>query len=274
MAECTLKLFATDLDRTLFPNGPETSDPTAADRLSSWLKESDLSVAYISGRSLDEVIQGCQDFGFPLPHFIGSDVGSRLYQRSGNSWEILSGYSRWVQSQDQDWNAELAKERLAKLPGARLQEAFRQNELKASAYVEPMDQTDALAARLQQEIRKEGLNWTLVHSLDEPAGHGLLDLLSPGADKRGALSFLQSHLGVGMEQTLFAGDSGNDLSALTSGCYGVAVRNMGSALQTHLREFPWPYPDRFYQAAGRHGECGFYASGILEALRHWGWMPS
>jgi hypothetical protein len=72
-------------------------------------------------------------------------------------------------------------------------------------------------------------------------------------------------------QSVFAGDSGNDLPALTSGLNAVLVRNARDDVRDEaldaLRKSGQAH--RLYIAqGGYHGMNGHYAAGVLEGVHH------
>jgi HAD superfamily hydrolase (TIGR01484 family) len=271
-----LKLFASDLDRTLFPNGPESPRPGALSDFAIWRRSLDVPVAFVSGRTLNEVEEGCMEYDIPLPDIVAADVGTRLFERKGQAWEEFSDYSQWIQGEEHViWDPTVIRSILVPIEGLCLQEDFRQNALKISYYVEPMDQTKGLAQEVDSRLKAAGLAHTLVYSLDEPRDLGLVDVISPGADKHGALSYIRARLGIEWENIVYAGDSGNDLSALKSGCNAIAVRNMDADLRNHLRKYFAARASEalFYEARGEQGESGYYTSGVIEALKAWNLFP-
>jgi hypothetical protein len=70
---------------------------------------------------------------------------------------------------------------------------------------------------------------------------------------------------------MFAGDSGNDLDALTCGIPAVLVKNADDAVRREAltQMTSVPYSDRFYMARGDFlGMNGNYSAGVLEGLAH------
>ena len=74
-----------------------------------------------------------------------------------------------------------------------------------------------------------------------------------------------------VHHTVFAGDSGNDLTALTSGLKAILVRNAATEVKTEAQQrvTATGYPERLYLAKGGFmGMNGNYAAGGLEGLVH------
>ena len=130
----------------------------------------------------------------------------------------------------------------------------------------------ALQQTLTDRFRELGIEASLVWSMDEPAGVGLLDILPKRATKLHAIEFLQSNLGVATTATLFAGDSSNDLPVLASHVPSVLVANasptvtreaLAAAAAAGNQEY-------LYIARGDYLEMnGNYSAGILEGIAHY-----
>lgn len=101
-----------------------------------------------------------------------------------------------------------------------------------------------------------------------PADTGLLDVLPEHATKLHAIQFLMKHKGFTPEQTVFAGDSGNDLPALTSGLQAVLIKNARADVRDEALQQAQAagHSDCLYLAQG--GMNGNYSDGVLERLAH------
>ena len=98
-------------------------------------------------------------------------------------------------------------------------------------------------------------------------GVGLLDILPASANKLHAIRFLIEKEGFSEAETLFAGDSGNDLDVLLSSIPSVLVANADDEVQRAARAAA---PESFYLASGGFlGMNGNYSAGILEAVAHY-----
>jgi hypothetical protein len=77
--------------------------------------------------------------------------------------------------------------------------------------------------------------------------------------------------GFSEKHTVFAGDSGNDLPALTSGLQAVLVKNAADYVRHEAREMVTEngFEDMLYFARGGFlGMNGNYCAGVLEGLAH------
>jgi hydroxymethylpyrimidine pyrophosphatase-like HAD family hydrolase len=144
----------------------------------------------------------------------------------------------------------------------RLQEPEKQGRFKLSFYTDA-GRLDELVARVQRELEKSLAPYTIVPSIDPFNGDGLIDVLPATVSKAHALEWLVQHMGSSREAVVFAGDSGNDLAALTAGYRAVLVGNADpliaeQACQVH-GESGWK--NRLYLARGQA------TSGVLEGCR-------
>ena len=62
-----MKILATDLDRTLLPNGSWPSDPDAIDLFNDLTRKHDVLVVYVTGRNLNLSENAINEFGIRHP---------------------------------------------------------------------------------------------------------------------------------------------------------------------------------------------------------------
>ena len=105
------------------------------------------------------------------------------------------------------------------------------------------------ARKVLDRLRKEGIVFKSIFS-----GTSDLDILAPGAGKDAAMRHLAQHLGVPLDRTVAAGDSGNDLALFEAAGRAIAV---GNAREELVKAMPRP---KTYHAAAHH------AAGVLEGL--------
>ena len=58
-----MKILATDLDRTLLPNGSWTPDPEAIDLFNELTEKNDVLIVYVTGRNLALTENAIKEFG-------------------------------------------------------------------------------------------------------------------------------------------------------------------------------------------------------------------
>ncbi len=261
-------LLATDLDRTLLPNGLEPESPGARARLAQVAALPVVTLVYVSGRDLSLVQEAIAAYHLPKPDFILADVGSSIYTRSGASWQRLE---RWDAHLAEVWAQDtpaLLAALLAQFTALHLQASERQARYKLSYYTDLSTDISCLHRDIQAVMAQAGVLTQLIWSSDLAAGVHLLDILPIRADKYQALVFLAAQQGLARDDLLFAGDSGNDLPVLTSSIPAVLVRNAAPEVVQAARQDA-PPATLYWANGGFEGMNGHYAAGILEGIAHY-----
>lgn len=265
--------ICTDLDRTLIPNGPQPESSGAREHFATLVGRPDVTLAYVSGRHRALVEAAIERYRLPPPDFVLGDVGTSIYQLApGQDWQ------RWPAWEDEiarDWNglthADLGK-KLFHLTALRLQEETRQNDFKLSYYLPLQSDRAELASQIELCLASTGARLRLVWSEDEMAGIGLLDVLPASASKYHAIETLMRKRGFTDRDTVFCGDSGNDIEVLASAIPAVLVANSKPDVQALAERLSREagHPDRLYLARGDFmGLNGNYSAGILEGIAHY-----
>jgi sucrose-6F-phosphate phosphohydrolase len=264
-------LLCTDLDRTLLPNGELPESEGARATLNRVLHQSGISLAYVSGRHLALIEQSIREYDLPQPDWIIGDVGSSIHVRDGDGWPLLDAWSRYIAADWQGCSAAQLRARLVGCSGLVLQPEDRQNTHKLSFFFSPQTDLPALTRAIHACLAPLAIATTLIFSNDEPAGVALLDVLPQRAGKLHAVEFLMRQQGFSAEQTLYAGDSGNDLCVLTSALPAVLVANAHpDVAEEAVRESARKGTSEFLYLAkgGFLGMNGNYSAGILEGIGH------
>lgn len=260
-------LLATDLDRTLLPNGSQPESPLARQRFRRLATRPEVRLAYVTGRHRELVEAAMAEYGLPRPNFVIADVGTSLYDVDADHWRPVQD---WQQAIALDWEgrnqAELAAE-VGEIPGLRLQEAAKQGACKLSYYAAPLVNPDELLRRLRQRLAASGARVNLVWSVDETTATGLVDVLPASASKLHALEFLRARLGISLSRTVFAGDSGNDMEVLVSGIPSVLVANAQESVRAEAAA-AGDAATLYLAHGGLLGMNGNYSAGILEGVVH------
>ena len=219
-------LICTDLDRTLIPNGPQSESPNARQHFATLCACPEVTLAYVSGRHRALIEQAISNYRLPQPDYVISDVGTTIY--------VVGSDNRWTRQQA--WETEIAKDwagkshadiksMLSTLPALRAQETAKQNAFKLSYYVPLQADHRELSRLIEQRLQDKGIASRLIWSIDEPAGIGLLDVLPARASKYHAIEALMQSNGHSYADTVFCGDSGNDIEVLASPIPAVLVSN-------------------------------------------------
>ena len=265
-------LICTDLDRTLIPNGEDPESPKARPWFHKLAALPEIVLAYVTGRDQKLVRSAIEEYELPLPSFVLGDVGSSIYACAGRDWEALKAWEAHIAP---DWagrsHGQLAT-LLHGLPHLQLQEEFKQNTHKLSYYVSLGVNHRELLEAMEGRLKTEGIHASLIWSIDEPAGTGLLDVLPARATKRHAIEFLMEQQGFGLTNTVFSGDSGNDLPVLASPIPAILVHNASTEIKMesqHLANIAGTTSALYLAHGDFHGMNGNYAAGILEGLSHY-----
>lgn len=266
-------LICTDLDRTLIPNGPHPEAEGARDRFAALARRPEVRLAYVTGRDRTLVQEAIAEFHLPDPDYVVGDVGSTIFEVGPDrAWKRLPF---WEEAIAPDWggcsHADL-HERLRDLPELRLQERARQNRFKLSYCVPVEADRKGLERSIRRRLEEAGADVNLIWSIDDLAGVGLLDLLPARASKVHAVEALMDHCGFDDADTVFCGDSGNDLDVLISPIPAVLVANAREDVRAAAcrQADGLGRSDRLYCARGGFlGMNGFYSAGILEGIAHY-----
>jgi sucrose-6-phosphatase len=264
-------VLCTDLDRTLIPNGDQPESPDARPLLRRFAARPESTLVYVSGRDRSLLQDAIRDYDLPVPDYAIGDVGTTIYHVRGDDWQLLEAWSREIapdwKGSDRTGLADLLRD----IEGLRLQEDEKQNQFKLSYYGPEDPRPEDLLAAVRQRLESEALRISLIWSMDEQAHCGLLDVLPASANKRQAIKFLMRERGFTEAQTVFAGDSGNDLEVLVSGMQAVLVGNASIDIRDEARRrvAEAGHPESLYLARGGFlGMNGYYSAGVLEGVVH------
>jgi sucrose-6F-phosphate phosphohydrolase len=285
-------LICTDLDRTLIPNGSEPESARALGLFKELALRPWITLAYVSGRDTGLIREAIEQYMLPWPNYVISDVGTGLYQVSeskdsaADSTDITTGAWKqnkaWEAAISADWHGRSNPEvrhLLRDLPALRIQEESRQARYKVSYYIENSGARETLDKEIRQRLDRESIRANLIWSYDEMEDVRLLDILPASASKLHAIEALIDQLDFSVGNTVFCGDSGNDMEVLISCIPSVLVANS----QPEVRRFAVEgaqdkgYADALYLATGGFMDMnGNYSAGMLEGIaqyhpevRHW-----
>ncbi len=265
-----MNILATDLDRTLLPNGRWDRDESAISLFNELTEKHDTLVVYVTGRNLDLTEKAIQEYGVRHPHFLCGDVGTTIRKFENGAWHDDDGWVAHVRRSSPRWDAAGIRGAVADVEGIREQEHEHQNQFKQSYYVEH-EKKDGVLQQVDALV-KDRFDEVIVYSFDSQDGKGLLDFLPNSATKQTALEYVAGAFGVAKEEVVFCGDSGNDIFPLTAGFRGVMVRNADDQLVENVRQAMQRNPSlKVYFAKGNfRGLSGYYTSGVIEGAYHYG----
>jgi HAD superfamily hydrolase (TIGR01484 family) len=270
-AELPKILICSDLDRTLIPNGYQEESVHARPVFRQLVEHSNIYLAYVSGRDKRLMIDAIEEFYLPMPDYAIGNVGTIYYQIRNYNW-ILS--DEWSDEIGQDWKG-LSWEGLAEyfedMDDIKLQEPERQGAFKLSFHTDQYVDHPHLKEKIRLVLAQKGLRANIIWSVDEISGIGLLDIIPARANKLHAIQYLMEQEQFLEANTIFAGDSGNDLDVLTSGLKAILVKNAVDGVREKAVETlsAKHMMHQLYLSKGNFcGMNGNYAAGVLEGLVH------
>lgn len=267
-------LLCTDLDRTLLPNGEFPESPGARERFSRFAARPEVSLAYVSGRHKELVLDAIREFAIPIPDYVIGDVGTTIYAINQGEWHPWEAWHHEIAPDWSGYDHPALVSLFQDLAPLKLQEEAKQNTFKLSYYTPEDVDRDALFAAIEQRLEQRNIKASLIWSIDDLEHVGLLDLLPARATKVHAIEFLMRELGFAPDQVVYAGDSGNDLPVLASPINSVLVANARDDVRAEsLAQAKKNHNEAtLYLATGRSlGMNGNYSAGILEGVVHF--MP-
>ncbi len=264
-----IDVLATDLDGTLIPLSGNQQNEIALEQLRVVLREKRIELVFVTGRHLDSVAEAIAKFHLPNPDWVICDVGTSIYQSAANgSFAKVEEYQQALQAVLGGHNIASLARKLAQLSGLRLQEPEKQGQFKLSYYV---NQSDLQRYRdaIREVLHSHNVPHEIISSVDPFNDDGLIDILPPGVSKAFALQWWATARAHEPGSIVFAGDSGNDLAAMTAGYKTIVVENAGRQLARQIAEYHQSsgWPDRLWLARSQA------TSGVFEGLKYFMGSP-
>ncbi|MFU8788891.1 MAG: HAD-IIB family hydrolase [Methylobacter sp.] len=265
-------LLCTDLDRTLLPNGDAPESAQARTLFAALASHPNCTLAYVSGRHKALVQEAIAEFNLPVPNFVIGDVGTSIYQVDASGWQE---WPQWAAEIATDWGGREQPEMqplFSHLTALTLQESSKQNRFKLSYYVPTTIDPEPLLSAMRECLAPHSIRAELIYSIDESSATGLLDVLPASATKYHAVDFLMRQLRFSLDNTVFSGDSGNDLPVLTSPINSVLVANATDEVRRQALQLAQEQATEtalYLATGGFMGMNGNYSAGILEGVVHY-----
>lgn len=265
-------LLCCDLDRTVLPNGYASESPGVRNIFARLIKDIGLTLVYVSGRDIGLLQQAIAEYAIPTPHYAIGDVGTTLYHITDDEWQPVEDWAIHIGEDWQQRHANTLQHYLEELAYLSLQEPEKQNIHKLSYYLSTEIPEKTVVHDIQLRLDAHQIRANIIYSVDETTDTGLVDILPQRASKYHAIEFFIERFGYAKEETVFAGDSGNDLPVLISDIPAVLVNNAQATVKTTARRLAdrQGFARQLYLAHG--GFCGLngnYTAGILEGLAHY-----
>ena len=265
-------LLCTDLDRTLLPNGSEPESANARKKFSRLAQHPQVTLVYVTGRHQQLVKQAIAEYQLPQADYVIADVGSTIYAINDHDWHYQQQWERFI---DDDWQGKNANELhslLVDLNDLQRQEESKQNTHKLSYYLALNNDHQKIILAVENLLQQQSIKANLIWSVDQLANTGLLDVLPASAGKRQAIEFLMQQLRFDYSETVFAGDSGNDICVMSSQIQSVLVANAEEDVRdAAIKQAQVNHQlNTLYLAQGDFMDMnGNYSAGILEGVAHY-----
>ncbi len=260
-------VLATDLDGTLIPLEGSHSNEAALAALRNARLEKKLKLIYATGRHYESVLEAMQTWQLPVADWIVCDVGASIFHYNSDKveYESFPLYSKHLEDITMGTDRRKVVTALEPVTGLQVQTADRQQRFKISYECTP-EMLDKILVVINQILVDKELPFSAIGSVDPFEGCALIDVLPKNVSKAYALIWLSTHAEFCPDEVVYAGDSGNDTAALTSGFRAIVVGNASEGLATTVKAFMERrnLTGRLYFAKGNA------TTGVLEGCRHYG----
>jgi len=241
-----LRLFSTDLDGTVVGNNDATR--RFRDFWQSLPDEHRPVLVFNSGRLVDDQLALLEEVPLPRPDYIIGGVGTMLHAKERG--ELESAYRH---SLGTGFDPRRIADIMGRLPDVTMQAEQYQHGLKSSWFLHDAD--EKALADIEAALLAAKIDARIVYSSGRD-----LDILPKAADKGAALAWLCGQLHIGLDESVVAGDTGNDRAMFElNDVRGVIVGNALPELVSMANS-----NGRFYLSGATE------ADGVIEGLRHWG----
>jgi len=265
-------LICTDLDRTLIPNGEQPESPRARPLFRQLVSSPQITLAYVTGRDQVLVQEAIAEYELPIPNFVIADVGSTIYETKNNQWLHLTDWDKQISV---DWQYKTQPDLVpffTNFDQIKLQEITKQGLHKLSYYVSLEAELEPIIIKIRSKLETEKIQANIIWSIDEKAQIGLLDILPISANKYHAIAYLMKNRNFTLDNTIFSGDSGNDLDVLMSPIKSILVSNATLEMKQKMQSIMNNnnLVNSIYIAQGDYLNMnGNYSAGILEGIFHY-----
>lgn len=252
------------MDGTFIPLSGNQDNVNDLAVLCEELKRHSIDLMYVTGRDYQLVQAAISEYALPAPNWLICDVGASIYRvdEVGNH-VLLAEYQHHLRQRVGSADVDSVDCLVGAIAGLRKQEQSKQGEFKLSYYVDASKLSEK-TAEIKAVVHQAGFPYDLIASVDPFSGVGLIDLLPKSVSKAYAIRWWATQTQCDNESIAFAGDSGNDLAALTAGYRSIVVSNASIELATEVRDSHAMsgWTDRLHVASKPA------TSGVLEGVRH------
>ena len=265
-----MKILATDLDRTLLPNGKWECDKDAISTFNDLTQKNNVFLVYITGRNLNLTEDAIKEYGVRYPNILCGDVGTTIREYKNGKWTFDAGWVPHVKKSGPKWDVEEIKKALSTINGLKEQDKEHLNQFKQSYFVD-LKKKDEILAKVDEYIKGK-FDEVIIYSFDSQDNKGLLDILPLSATKQTSLEYVAIKYKTKKSDIVFCGDSGNDILPLTAGFCGVLVKNADDQLVQNVNKAMSSNSSLkvYFAKGGFMGLNGNYTSGVIEGAFHYG----
>ncbi len=241
-----LRLFSTDLDGTVVGNNDATR--RFRDFWQSLPDDRRPVLVFNSGRLVDDQLALMEEVPLPRPDYIIGGVGTMLHAKERTELEDAYRHSLGTGFDPLKIAGVMTGQ-----AGVTMQEERYQHGLKSSWFLQDAD--EKALADIENALLAAEIEARIVYSSNRD-----LDILPKAADKGAALAWLCGQLRIGLDESVVAGDTGNDRAMFElNGVRGVIVGNALPELVSLANS-----KSQFFLSDATE------ADGVVDGLRHWG----
>ncbi len=231
-----------------------------------------IDLIFVTGRFVASILEAIDEFELPSPDWIIGDVGSSIYRANNQSpghYDQVGLYRQHLDSICPSAELAAVHRRFATDLPIERQEEVNQGPHKLSYYCDATA-LDTIVEQMEAMIERDQHPLSMVHSVDPDVGRGMIDVMPRGVNKAYALQWWSDHVDHDPTRMVYAGDSGNDLAALTSGVRGIVVGNASHDLRRKLDRHGKHLIDQGLIYFSQNG----YTTGVVEGARHHRLLPA
>lgn len=258
-----IKAIATDLDGTLIPLHGDPVQQTDLRILAEEIQRRNWSLAFVTGRHAESAIAAIDEHSLPRPEVIICNVGTTIIRLEADAINIDQDYAMALRTLTGGVTSVDLQRWLSGIPELRIQEDFKQAEFKLSYYISHNVLSETSAA-VKAVLQQYDAPWDIIVSVDPFNGDGLLDILPVGVSKSFAIESWGRGLNLQSSELVFAGDSGNDIAALTAGWKAILVGNATPDVVAQTKRLS---ADAGHQSTLYHSHKSA-SSGVLDGVRY------
>lgn len=249
----------------MIPNGHNKESPDARPLFRKLVKRSEITLVYVTGRHKELVLQAIKEYELPVPDYVLADVGTTIYKINNDAWEINTA---WHEAIAPDWQGKQRTDLMELLkdhPELELQGKEKQNLYKLSYFTPEDIKLDVLLDEIRGRFKNKSILANFIWSVDDLTHQGLLDILPHSANKLHAIRFLMEQLDFDKSNTVFAGDSGNDMEVFASSIKSIVVGNATDKVKQEalIQSKESGNENQLYIAREN------YSAGVIDGLEHY-----